>query len=101
MNPNDPGQTPLGFSPPPSPLPHERLWAWYQGHRHKRNIGIGCGVLFGLFVLCVIGSIIANAMHPQPASIQTTPTQEVTPSPIPSPNIEPTPTSIPPTPKPF
>lgn len=101
------------FSQPPPqkpPLPHEktRLWQWYKRKSKAGQLGIGCGTLIGVLLLCGICGAVANAGNATepPATAQvaaTTPTLTIVPTKAPAPSPTPIPTLIPtpmPTPTP-
>jgi len=64
-----------------SPLPHERLLRWFQGHKNKKSLGIGCGVLFGVCMLYMVCIAIASTLPKQSNTAQqgvVTPMQQPT-----------------------
>jgi hypothetical protein len=94
---------PNAYQPPTKPP------SWFGRQKRITKIGIGCGSLVVILLLCSICSLAfasGNTTHPsQTASIsQATPTNalvqstsQLTPIPTPSPTLAPTPTPVPPT----
>ena len=116
--PNQLGQ----YQPPSYPQPPKRrnLWQWYKSKGRFAKLGIGCGSLLFLLMLCTcslaaygstlpkqkavqpapttnnnIGGIVTTASTPLPASPTATPTEAPTPTPKPTATPIPKPAIIP------
>src|SRR5438132_325892 len=67
-------QPTAAYQPPQlKPLPHQRLWRWYQAQKPFTKLGLGCASLIIILSMCVCSALAAGT-HPNQQSTIPTPT---------------------------
>src|SRR5437016_4512555 len=67
--PYQPGQ----FIPPQQPQKRRSLWQWYRSKGRFTKLGLGCGSLFLVLMLCVCSLAAYGSTLPPQKTVQPTP----------------------------